>query len=192
MSTKQHEMILDLKYMNYQYGLNIDTWLKERSPKQKRSSEYWDEVHLEYDEVVNEFREFLQSQEQVYDKKGNLLSPLNIYILTQEYMVRIEKLMLIFNLKLYKTLNENKKTGIKYIVMRAFWIDHKGKNVRWFSKNLGPENKVLNNGNIPEHLLDSVKEYILYLMWDQYLIDYHGGDDILTFDADGNNIIERD
>jgi hypothetical protein len=182
-------MILDLKNMNYQYGFDIDSWLLSRMPGKKRSGEYWDEVHIEYDEVVQEFRSLLETKEQVVDKKGNPLSPLNLYILVTEYMVRIDKLMLIFNLKLYKTYNENKKSGIRYVVMRAFWIDHDGKKVRWFSKNLGPESKVEINGLVPVHLLDAVEDHILRVMWDQYQIDYLGGDQVTTLDVDGNNII---
>jgi hypothetical protein len=189
---KQEDMILNLKNMNYQYGFDVESWLSERTPKLKRSSTFWDEVHLEYDEVVQEFRSLLETKEQVFDKKGNPLSPLNLYILVKEYKLRIDKLMLIFNLKLYKTLNENKKSGIKYVVMRAFWIDHNGKNVRWFSKNLGPESKVDINGRIPVHMLDAVEDYILYLMWDQYLIEYQDGDQVTTIDRDGNTIIYND
>lgn len=182
-------MIIDIKHMNYQHGFDIDTFLAVRSPKNRRGGEYWDEVHLEFDEVTSKFRQLLETNEQVFDKKGNPLTPRNLYILIEEYKIRIQKLMLIFNLKLFKTYNENKKTGSKYVVMRAFWIDHKGKNVRWFSKNVGPKDKVEKNDEIPVHLLNPVEDYILYIMWEQYLIDYHGGDQVTTIDSDGNNII---
>jgi len=182
-------MVFDLTNMNYTHGFNVDTWLIENTPKQLRSSTFWDDVHLEYNEVVQEFRALLETKEQVVDKKGNLLTPLNLYILINEYKMRIEKLMLIFNLRLYKTENENKKTGKKYIVMRAFWIDHLGKNVRWFSKNIGPADKVLVNGKIPAHLLEDVEQYILYVMWDQYGIEYLGWDQVTSTDEDGNNIV---
>jgi hypothetical protein len=96
--------------------------------------------------------------------------------------------MLIYNIRLYKTLNENKKSGIKYIVMRAFWIDHLGKNVKWFSRNIGPENKVLVNDQIPVHSLDSIQEDILHLMWGQYQIEYLGVEET-GVDYDGNTIL---
>lgn len=189
MTQNENTMVFDLTNMNYTHGFNVDTWLIENTPKQLRSSTFWDEVHLEYNEVVQEFRTLLETKEQVIDKKGNLLTPLNLYILINEYKMRIEKLMLIFNIRLYKTENENKKTGKKYIVMRAFWIDHLGKKVRWFSKNIGPKDNVLVNGNIPTHLFDDVEQYILYVMWDQYGIEYLGWDQITSWDADGNNIV---
>ena len=57
--------------------------------------------------------------------------------------------------------------------MRAFWIsDETGKPMRYFSKNLGAENKVLSNGKIPTHLLNSIEEDILTLMWDLYGQEY--------------------
>jgi hypothetical protein len=73
--------------------------------------------------------------------------------------------------------------------MRAFWYDHEGKKVRWFSRNLGPKSKVEINGLVPVHLLDAVEDHILKVMWDQYQIDYLGGDQVTSMDDDGNNII---
>ena len=74
--------------------------------------------------------------------------------------------------------------------MRAFWIDDNGKQYRHFSKNLGAENKVLLNGKIPQHLLNSVKEYIEQLMWDQYYYEYID-DSEAGIDTDGYIIIVR-
>ena len=75
--------------------------------------------------------------------------------------------------------------------MRAFWIDYYGKPVKYFSRNIGAENKVLSNGKIPKHMLDAIELDILHLMWDQYLIDvddnYETG-----LDFDGNHIIVND
>ena len=73
--------------------------------------------------------------------------------------------------------------------MRAFWIDHFGKKVRWFSRNIGPENKVLVNSNIPLHQLEEIEKHILYLMWDQYCIEYLGADGETGIDLDGNRVI---
>ena len=119
------------------------------------------------------FRNFLNSVENVSDKDGNPLTPLQIYNAINYFKIRIEKLILIFNLRLYKTYNVNKNTQVRYIVMRAFWIsDETGKPMRYFSKNLGAENKVLSNGKIPTHLLNSIEEDILTLMWDLYGQEY--------------------
>jgi hypothetical protein len=170
---------------------DFSLWLEKHKPSKIRKSTYWDDVHLEYYEVVEEFKKFLYCNETILDKNQNQLTPIQIYNAIEEYKIRIQKLMLIFNIRLYKTYNVNKKTNVRYIVMRAFWIDHYGKPVKYFSRNIGAENKVLSNGNIPKHMLDSVQEDILHLMWDQYTLDLD--DNYMTiFYDDGNTFIVND
>jgi len=170
---------------------DLEKWLEERKPKKKQSGAFWDDVHLEYEEVLQEFKSFLQSTEKITDSHDATLTPFDIYNVVERYKIRIEKLMLIFDLKLYKTYNINRKTDVRYIVFRAFWIDHFGKPMRYFSRNIGAENKVISNGIIPPHLKKEVENYILQLMWDQYIIDYN--DNYETgYDEDGNNVIIDD
>ena len=95
------------------------------------------------------------------------------------------------NMRLYKTYNVNKDTQVRYVVMRAFWIDDNGKPFRKFSKNLGAENKVLVKGQIPTSDLDSVEDYILTLMWDLYYFEYLD-DSVYGIDSDGNLVIPED
>ncbi len=76
--------------------------------------------------------------------------------------------------------------------MRAFWIDEKGKNVRWFSRNLGAEGKVLVNGKIPVNQMEAIEKEMLLLMWDQYVIDYLDSGYLTGTDSDGNNVIVDD
>lgn len=170
---------------------DVNAWLEEHKPSKFKKSTFWDDVYLEYNEVVEEFKELLFSKDTIVDEHGNQLSQIQIYNAIEEYKIRIRKLMLIFNCRLYKTYNVNKKTNVRYIVMRAFWLDHFGKPVKYFSRNLGAENKVLSHGKIPKHMLDSVEEDILHLMWDQYTLDLN--DNYLTsFDDDGNTFIVND
>lgn len=173
---------------NWSYGFDLEQWLKVHKPRKSYNVDFWEDIVTEHKEVVDEFRKLLNSNEQITDTKGNVLTPLNLYNLINEYQVRIDKLALIFNLRLHKTHNENKKTGVKYIVMRVFWIDAKGKNVRWFSRNLGAESKVLVNGNIPINQLDAMGKEMIMLMWDQYQIEYLGAEET-GVDEDGNNVI---
>lgn len=174
---------------NWKHGFNLDKWLLVHKPRVKYDVDFWDEIELEHEEVVAEFRELLNCREQITDADGNVLSPLDLFNLINQYQIRIDKLALIFKLRLYKTLNENKRTGVKYIVMRSFWIDENGKNVKWFSRNLGSEAKVLINGEIPVHQIKAIEKDMLQLMWDQYVIDYWGDGVLTGFDSDWNNIV---
>jgi hypothetical protein len=185
--SKRAQMIAKFHNPNLKNQFSFDEWIQNHIPKWKYTP-FWEEINSEYDSVVDDFEVLLKSKELITDKAGNILTPADIYNLINEYKIRVEKLMLIYNIRLYKTLNENKKSGIKYIVMRAFWIDHLGKNVKWFSRNIGPENKVLVNGQIPIHALDSIEEDILHLMWGQYQIEYLGAEET-GIDYDGNTIL---
>ena len=171
---------------------DLDSWLGENEPKIKTS-------HLNkikglqghYKELVDDFKELLRTSENLTDSDGIVLTPIEIYNAIEYYKIRIQKLWLIFGLRLYKTINVNKETKSRYIVMRAFWVDDKGKPFRKFSKNLGAENKVLVKGVIPPSELDAVEDYIISLMWDLYYFEYISDDEV-GFDTEGNIMIIRD
>lgn len=189
-NSKDTIMVNNFFNKNWKHGFDLDQWLKIHKPKVSYDVNFWDDIVNEHMEIVEEFRALLNCTEQVLDKDGTPLTPLNLYNLINKYQIRLDKLALMFNLRLYKTLNENKKTGVKYIVMRAFWIDEKGKNVRWFSRNLGAEAKVLVNGKIPVNQLAAMEKEMLLLMWDQYCIEYWNTDGYeMGIDTDGNNVI---
>jgi hypothetical protein len=171
---------------------NLDTWLSENEPKLSAAQlKKVDRLYDHYTELMDDFREFLNSTEEVVDSNGRTLSAIDIYNAIEYFKIRIQKLWLIFNLKLYKTDNVNKDTQVHYIVMRAFWIDDKGKPFRKFSKNLGAENKVMVKGKIPVSVLESVEDYILTLMWDLYYYEYIS-DDESGYDEEGNIVIVKD
>ena len=165
---------------------DLDSWLSETEKEvnkvyMKRLKGLYDH----YGELLVEFREFLNSSEKIIDSEGSTLNAIDIYNAIEYYKIRIEKLWLIFNLRLYKTFNVNKDTQVRYIVMRAFWIDDKGKPFRKFSKNLGAESKVLVKGKIPQSDLDAVGDYILTLMWDLYYFEYIDNSEA-GIDSEGN------
>ena len=164
------------------FSFNLNEWLKENSPikfpKEKEGIVYW--AYEMYLEKCDEFRSFLNSKEDVTDDNGNKLTPLQILNAIEDFKIMIRKLILIINLRLYKAYNIKKETKIKYIVMRAYWIDKEGKPFRNFSKNLGAEQKILVNGKIPHHLLDSAEKFILDLMWDLWHIEYVAGGEYQT------------
>lgn len=163
-----------------EFSLDLDKWMKIHQPTKKYDVHFWDEIVDEFGHLVREFNEFLNSRERVLDSAGNVITPINLYNLINQYQIRINKLVLILKLRIHGSLNENKKSGVKYIVMRSIWIDKYGKNVRWFSKNLGPESKVLVNGVIPLNQLSSIEKEILLLMWNQYRVEYLGSDVLIN------------
>ena len=168
---------------------SLEAWLNENEPVVNKSHlKKVERIYQHYHELKDEFREFLNSTENVVDAQGIPLAPIEIYNAIEYYKIRIQKLWLIFNLKLYKTYNVNKETQVRYIVMRAFWIDDKGKPFRKFSKNLGAENKVLVRGKIPVSDLESVEDYILTLMWDLYYFEYINDAEV-EYDEEGNIVI---
>jgi len=184
----------DIRSLNPRFDL--DNWLlTQKKGEVKKSFFYVEDINEEYKVVLANFRSFLNSIESVTDQKGIPLTPINIYNAINFFKIRIEKLNLIFNLRLYKTYNVNKISKVRYIVMRAFWIsDETGKPIRHFSRNIGAENKVLSNGKIPKHMIESIEDDILTLMWDAYQAEYLDAmDRFLTgTDQDGNFIIIND
>ena len=136
--------------MKLQYNINYDKpkfdadqWLKENKPKFSDSDFPWaTRIKEEYGEIVTEFTSFLKSTEGLEDSRGVSLKPVDVYNAVEYYKIRISKINLIMNLKLYKTHNVNKETKVRYIVMRAMWIDNDGKPYRYFSKNLGAKHRV--------------------------------------------------
>ena len=163
----------NIKYHTPSKGL-FD-WLESVQPDVNRPrSEWLDNVYKYYFRLVDEFKEFLNSGEIIEDSSKIKMKPIDIYNAIGYYKIRIEKLLLIINLKLYKTHNENKDTKVRYVVMRALWIDENGKTYRKFSKNLGAEKNVYVNGKIPIKILESVEEYMRMVMVDLYQLEYRG------------------
>lgn len=171
---------------------DLEHWLNEidtdfKKFKSKRIEHIWGH----FEELIDDFKSFLHTTEEVVDSTGKKLTPIDIYNSINHYKIRIEKLLLILNLRLYMTHNVNKETQVRYIVMRAMWIDENGKTYRKFSKNLGAESKVLVNGKIPVKVMESVEDYIRTLMWDQYYFEYIDDSEV-GFDQEGYIMIPRD
>ena len=174
-------MKIETRYaVNYKF--NLDEWLEENKPliipKESDGTKYY--AYEMYIEKVKEFRSFLESKEDVTDLKGKKLTPNQIYNSIEDFKLMIRKLILIINLKLYQAYNINKETKIKYVVIRAYWLDINGKPFRNFSRNLGAEHKIAVNGKVPKHLIDAAQEDILNLMWDLWIIEYVSGGEYMT------------
>jgi hypothetical protein len=68
--------------------------------------------------------------------------------------------------------NLHKPSGVKYVVVRSYWFDRNGSKVKKFNKNLGAEDKITVNGEIPKSLLTQGKKEIDEMMWEYYKNEY--------------------
>jgi hypothetical protein len=182
-------MKVDYKISVLNKKFDIDKWLDFLKVKiSTNSCQKMPEIYSHYLSLVEEFRTFLNCEEAIVDDKDRILTPSEIVDVVESYKIRIRKLLLIADLKLYRTYNVNKKTNVRYIVERAFWIDPYGSPVRYFSKNIGAEDKILVNGEIPQHLIDDIKEQLTTIMWDQYQFEYFSNIKSITTE-DGHIVI---
>ena len=180
--------------MRLRYNIQYNTpskglidWLDSIQPDEtKPHSDRLADVYQHYFKLVEEFKQFLNSEDVIVDQSKVKMKPIDIYNAIGYYRIRIEKLLLIINLKLYKTHNENKDTKVKYVVMRALWIDENGKTFRKFSKNLGAEKNVYVAGKIPVKILESVEDYMRIVMIDMYQLEYRGS--VFSYSDENGNM----
>jgi hypothetical protein len=101
------------------------------------------------------------------------LTILQGYEKIEEYRRRFQKLKLMIEHQTSFVSNLHKPSGVKYAVARTYWINDKtGKKFRKFSKNLGSEERVLVNGEIPEYMKEKSINELDHMMWKQYTLEY--------------------
>ncbi|NDA63758.1 MAG: hypothetical protein EBX50_17265 [Chitinophagia bacterium] len=171
---------LNHRHMKIEYDINrldgkfdLDAWLNSEAPKNidRVDAELnWWRGH--YEELIEDFKAFFGSTEDVFDEQDNKLTPNQLFNAVRYYMIRIQKLWLILEGRLYQTTNFHKESGVKYVVYRANWIDSNGMPFKKFSRNLGREDRVLVNGQVPPSDYRYVKQYISQLMIDLYTFEY--------------------
>jgi hypothetical protein len=168
---------------------DLESWMTKNAPKMRKSriSDLGPWVG-HYEELIEEFRDFLNTSEDVTDETGTKLTPNQIYNAIEYYKIRIQKVWQILDLKMYLTYNLNKVTGVRYIVYRCLWIDDRGQPYKRFSKNLGAENKILVNGKIPDSDIKYLNQYMTTLMLDLYAFEYFNPDEV-GIDEDGEIVI---
>lgn len=129
-------------------------------------------IYDELERVKTEFRDYITRKEPIVDDKGKNIPAVAIYNWIESKKVQINKLRLILNHEISYGTNLHKPTGVKYVVFRTYWIDNRGKKFRKFAKNIGAEEKVLVNGNVPIQKVKEVEKEIDRMMWDQYKQEY--------------------
>ena len=104
---------------------------------------------------------------------GEFLSPFEIYKQLEGYKIILKKLEIMKDRENLITYNLHRATGVRYIVVRGYWIDFAtGKKIRKFSTNLGAEEKVLEHGKIPNRLLLNARNEISQMMLSTYRMEY--------------------
>jgi len=127
---------------------------------------------IELERLKNNFRLNLNDKIQSSDENGNSITPLKITELISNAMIQIDKMRLVIEHDLSIVKNLHKPSGVNYIVARAYWIDNKGKKFRKFAKNIGSDEKVMENGKIPNWRLHQVEKEIDQMMINQYREEY--------------------
>ena len=152
---------------------DFDKWVEQYKVK------YDDKKHSDIKYIFNEFdsqvkrlRVDLNERKPLLNDKGQQLSLMEIRNQFRGYELRMEKIKLMMERELLITRNLHKPTGVRYVVVRSNWLDKSGKKYRKFSKNLGSEEKLLVNGQIPTYKTKEALDDITRMMWEQYTLEY--------------------
>ena len=152
---------------------DFESWLNEDGFKNNPEDDD-NKKHLfrELNRLKDVFRKDLDDRTPLKDKNGNQLTPAEIIRLVESHKNRISKVRLMIQHEILQSYNLHKPSGVKYIVLRSYWIDRNGKKFRKFSKNLGPADNVLVNGKIPNSTMIETEREFDRLMWDLYKTEY--------------------
>jgi len=152
---------------------NFEEWLNNDgftySPDKYGEKKF---LFSELEKVKSEFRDVINKKETVVDEKGQSISPLVIYNWIEAKKIQIDKIRLMIEHEISYGTNLHTPTGVRYVVYRAYWINNQGKKYRKFAKNIGAEDKVLVNGEVPKFKVAEVEKEIDNMMWEQYKSEY--------------------
>lgn len=166
-------LLLPLLYEGLMPEENFEEWLNDDGFTYN-PEKYGDKKFLftELEKLKSEFRVLINKDEPIVDDKGKNVSAITIYNWIQLKKIQIEKVRLMISHKISKGTNLHTPTDVTYVVFRAYWINNQGKKFRKFAKNIGSEEKVLVNGEVPKFKFDEVEKEIDRMMWEQYKSEY--------------------
>ena len=152
---------------------NFEEWLNDDGFTYN-PEKYGDKKFLftELEKLKSEFREVINKKETIVDEKGQSIAPINIYLWIESKKIQINKVRLMIEHEISYGTNLHSPTGVRYVVFRAYWINREGKKFRKFAKNIGSEDKVLVNGEVPQFKIKEVEKEIDRMMWEQYNSEY--------------------
>lgn len=150
-----------------------DDWIAKdgfrSKPHLKKSKAYlFDELNL----AKKNFLNFLDSNESMAREVGALTGARIINQYTNAHVIRIKKIRLMIEFKIYINTNIN-PSGIKYVLAKSCWISNKnGKVIKKFTKLMGQEDEVKVRGKIPASLMDNIEIELEKAMWNEYCLEY--------------------
>jgi hypothetical protein len=151
----------------------FEEWLQNDGFKPQTLKDGSKKVLLtELEKLKDKFRNDLIDANHIKDENGNPMTPLRTTELIAAAMIQIDKLRLLIEHDLSVVKNLHKPTGVNYIVARAYWINDSGKKYRKFAKNIGSDEKVMEQGKIPTWRLEQVENEINQMMLNQYREEY--------------------
>jgi hypothetical protein len=152
---------------------NFEEWLDNDgftySPEKYGDKKF---LFTELEKLKSEFRDYINKKEPIVDEKGQSIPAVTIYNWIESKRIQINKVRLMIDHEISYGTNLHNPTGVRYVVFRAYWINNQGKKFRKFAKNIGSEDKVLVNGEVPKYKIDEVNKEIDKMMWEQYKSEY--------------------
>lgn len=152
---------------NYEDWLNDDGFTY--SPEKFGSKKFLFDI---LNSLKAEFREALSKKDELVDEKGQPVTLATAGKWIKMKQVQIAKVRLMIDHEISYGTNLHTPSGVRYIVYRAYWIDNNGKKFRKFAKNIGAEDKVLVNGEVPAFKIKEVENEIDRMMIEQYKSEY--------------------
>lgn len=93
-------------------------------------------IHNEFQRLINLFNEFYNSKLS-FNNSNSDLSPREIHYLTTKLIVRIKRMAYVLDPDYTIIKFKNNKSGIKYEMIKAYWINDNGEKVRDITRNVG-------------------------------------------------------
>ncbi|RKE77856.1 hypothetical protein [Chryseobacterium sp. AG363] len=110
--------IIQIKKMNKKEVMH-ELRNPDRNLYKKFTDSYFEDIEEEKKKVIQNFNKFLH-------EKIDSLNVIDIIERINEWIIRIEKLILIYDPKYYRSVFEKKGSGFKYDKVKIVWIDSNG------------------------------------------------------------------
>jgi hypothetical protein len=148
----------------------IDDDRFNNSTKSDKSKSYlFDELTI----VKREFIDFWDSNDKMTEVTSNLGGARLVNQYIQAYIIRIKKIRMMIEFKVYLNTSKN-AYDTKYLIAKSCWISNlNGKVIKKFSRVIGQDDIIRVKGKVPSKVLDEAKKELEKVMWDEYYTEYY-------------------